>query len=140
MINQVMTLDLSKALTSKVIPSHIRKAAEMLSACGWLPAGDYFAALSDVEVLELALAMQSAGNPAMRNSKSDNDLHNLSLLYFILAAGEGEVEMLESSLTSNINRLFMLISTEALHREGKADVYRQNYSVLDGSKTIGKVK
>lgn len=139
-MNQIITLDLDKALSSKIIPSHIRKAAEMLSKDGWLPAGDYFAALSDVEVLELALAMQSAFNPAMRNSRSDNDLHNLSLLYFILAAGEGEVEMLESELISNINRLFMLISTEALHREGKADVYRKNYSVLDGSRNIGKVK
>lgn len=74
------------------------------------------------------------------SEQAEEDLQSLCLLCFILALGEGEIEVNPDSLSSMLQYLFLLVSIESLHREGKVDIIREHYSLFGGEKPVVRAK
>lgn len=146
MINQkVKMIQIDKVLQDKKLPNWLLKAAFELKQSGFLPAGDYFKVLDDVEVFEIKNSLQYITTNNYEqfqalSSQAEEDLRNLCLLCFILAIGEGEVEFSSDMLPDMIQYLFLLINIEGLYREGTVEVNRENYSLFGGHKPVVRAK
>lgn len=120
------------------------KAAFEIKQAEYLPAGDYFEKLDDVEVYEIKNNLDYVNafffdNSGLFSQRAKYHLENLSLLCFILALGEGEAEMQAVDLSSMLEFLDILIVAEKNYREGKLEVIRENYSLFGGNKPIVKL-
>ena len=145
MIEDYKILNLEKILESKKLPNWLLKAAFEVKQSQYLPAGDYFEKLDDVEVYELKSALDYINTNnfeqfSLYSEQARKDLENLSLLCFILALGEGEPEMTSTGLSSMLEYMFMLVNIENAYREGKVDVIRKNYSLFTINKPVVKHK
>ena len=145
MIEDYKILNIEKILESKKLPNWVLKAAFEVQQLQYLPAGDYFEKLDDVEVHEIKSALDYINTNNFQqfnlySQQAREDLENLSLLCFILALGEGEPEMTSTGLSSMLEYLFLLINIENAHREGKVEVLRKNYSLFGGNKPVVKHK
>ncbi len=138
-------LNIEKVLKDKKLPSWILKAAFELNVGGYLPTGEFFEKLDDEEVRHMRICAKNVGTENYKVFSIDSfdgkkNLENLSLLCFILALGEGEIEITPDLLSTMLEFLFLLISIEYLHRNGEIQAIRENYSLLDGSRSVFKGK
>lgn len=138
-------INVEKVLQNKKLPSWILKAAFELNVGGYLPAGEFFEKLDDEEVQHMRICAKNVDTTNYKEFKvesfnAEKNLENLALLCFLLAIGEGEVNITPSSLSEMLESLFLLISIEHLHRTGELDVIRENYSLLDGSRSVVKAR
>ena len=143
MTKKFTVISIDKVLADKKLPNWILKAAFEVNHSGFLPAGEYFEKLDDVEVYEIKNSLEYINTANYKqfevmSSQAEEDLQNLGLLCFILALGEGEVEVTSESLSSMIQYLFLLITIESLYREGKVEVIREHYSLFGGDKPVVK--
>tara|TARA_R110000796_G_scaffold53385_5_gene125339 strand:+ start:193 stop:642 length:450 start_codon:yes stop_codon:yes gene_type:complete len=141
LIQDIKFLNLDKVLQNKILPNWVLKAAFEVRQNQFLPAGDYFEKLDDVEVYEIQSSLNYINTIDFEqfhvfSENSRQDLENLSLLCFILALGEGEVEMTTAGLSSMLEHLFLLVKLESAHRNGKVDVIRENYSIFPTNKIV----
>lgn len=144
-INNFRIVSVEKILNNKKLPNWVLKAAFELKNAGFLPAGEYFEKLDDVEIYEMTSALEYIHTVNFHefnvlNEQAKEDLESLCLLCFILALGEGELEVNPESLSSMLQYLFLLVSIENLHREGKLDIIRENYSLFGGEKPVVRAK
>jgi hypothetical protein len=144
-IKNFRLISIDKILSNKKLPNWVLKAAFEVKHSGFLPAGEYFEKLDDVEVYEMASALEyiHTANFEQFNvvtRQAEEDLSSLSLLCFILALGEGEIEVNPDSLSSMLQYLFLLVNIESMHREGKVDVIREHYSLFGGDKPVVRAK
>jgi hypothetical protein len=138
-------ISIDKILTDKKLPNWVLKAAFEVKHSGFLPAGEYFEKLDDVEIYEMASALEYIHTANFQqfnvlSEQAEKDLSSLSLLCFILALGEGEIEVNPDSLSSMLQYLFLLVNIESMHREGKVEVIREHYSLFGGDKPVVKAK
>ncbi len=146
MINSIgFAVDLEKIATAgDKLPTYLVRAAKELQECSFLTAGDFFERLEDVEVLHLAVLMNtirstnSSDGYKVDTAEAEQYLYWLTLLCFILALGEGTVEMTPELLNECLMALFLLIAIENLYRRGKVEVFRENFSVLESFKPIAR--
>lgn len=142
---QVFLLDLDRILKSEELPGYVIKAAQHLKSNSYLPAGEFFCKLDDVEVYELSNAFDNIRSKNYRqftisDSQQATDLKTIALLCFLLATGEGEVGLNPDLLPSLMTNLEVLTIVENLHRKQTVEVFHQNYSLFDVSKPIAKKK
>lgn len=138
-------VSIDKVLANKKLPNWLLKAAFEVKYSGYLPAGEYFEKLDDIEVYEITNALEYIHTSNFKefeilSGQAQEDIENLTLLCFILALGEGEMEVDAESLSSMIQYLFLLVSIEQLFREGKVEVIREHYSLFGGDKPVVKAK
>lgn len=138
-------ISIDKILTNKKLPNWVLKAAFEVKHSGFLPAGEYFEKLDDVEIYEMASALEYIHTANFQqfnvlSQQAEEDLQSLSLLCFVLALGEGEIEVDAESLSSMLQYLFLLVNIETMHREGKVEVIREHYSLFGGDKPVVKAK
>lgn len=138
-------VSIDKILTNKKLPNWVLKAAFEVKNSGFLPAGEYFSILDDVEIYEMSSALQYIHTSNFQqfdvlSQQAQEDLESLCLLCFILALGEGEIEVDPDSLSSMLQYLFLLVNIESMHREGKVEVIREHYSLFGGDKPVVKAK
>lgn len=138
-------ISIDKILANKKLPNWVLKGAFEVKHSGFLPAGEYFEKLDDVEIYEMSSALEYIHTVNFQqfnilSQQAQEDLESLCLLCFILALGEGEIEVDPESLSSMLQYLFLLVSIESLHREGKVEVNRENYSLFGGDKPVVKAK
>jgi hypothetical protein len=138
-------ISIDKILTNKKLPNWVLKAAFEVKHSGFLPAGEYFEKLDDVEIYEMASALEYIHTANFQqfnvlSQQAEEDLQSLSLLCFVLALGEGEIEVDSDSLSSMLQYLFLLVNIESMHREGKVEVIREHYSLFGGDKPVVKAK
>ena len=146
MINHVgFAVDVNKIANSgDRLPTYLVRAAKDLQENSFLTAGDFFERLEDVEVLHLAVLMNTirstlaSGEYTANTNEAQQYLYWLSLVCFILALGEGTVEMTPELLQDCLKALFLLIAVENLYRRGKVEVFRENFSVLESFKPIAR--
>lgn len=136
-------LDIEKILITKEVPSWIHKAAFELKVNMYLPAGEYFEKLDDEEVTHMYDCAKNVDTKDFMSFQTQSEqaainLKNLSLLCFILAHGEGEIDLSPDLLSDMLGSLFLLISIEKLYRDNEVEVIRENYSVLDGDRPVVK--
>lgn len=141
MIEDFKIINIEKILKDKTLPNWVLKAAFELTQFHYLPTGDYFEKLDDVEVYEIKDSLNymdtiNAQNFGMQSERAEEVLQNLSLLCLILALGEGEIEASAENLSSMINYLCIIVAAENLHRQGKVQVIRKNYSLFAGNKPL----
>lgn len=144
-IKNFRLISIDKILTDKKLPNWVLKAAFEVKHSGFLPAGEYFEKLDDVELYEMKNAIESIHTVDFQqfngfSEQSAEDMQNLSLLCFILALGEGEIEVDADSLSSMLQYLFLLINIEGMSREGKLEVIREHYSLFGGDKPVVRAK
>lgn len=138
-------VNIEKVLQTKNLPSWIYKAAFELKVGGYLPTGEFFEKVDDVEIMQMRDFAKSINTEnfiqfELETSESEENLQHLSLLCFLLALGEGETEITPELLTEMLPFLFLLIAIEWMYREGEVEVIRENYSLLDGQKPVVKEK
>lgn len=138
-------LDLPKIVAAEDLPDCIRKLASDMIRYQYVSSGDYFASLDDVEVFELANAVENINSKNLRqftitSEQAQKDLYNISLLSILLACGEGESELKPERIPDYMAALFALIMVESLYRNGSINAYREHYSVIDGTKVIASKK
>ena len=139
------TISVDKILANKKLPNWILKGAFELKSTGFLPAGNYFEDLDDVEVYEIKNALDYIHTDNYKqfeilSQQAQEDIENLTLLCFILALGEGEIEVTSEMLSQMLQYLFVLIGIENSYREGKVEVLRKNYSLFGGDRPVVKAK
>ena len=142
---QVFLLNLDRVLESEELPSYVVKAAQYLKSNNYLSAGEFFCKLDDVEVYELSNAFDNIRSKNYRqftinDSQQEKDLKVITLLCFLLAAGEGEVGLNPDLLPGLMTNLELLAIVENLYRKQTVEVFHQNYSLFDVSKPIAKKK
>jgi hypothetical protein len=145
LIFQFNTIQIDKVLADKKLPNWVLKAAFEVKYSGFLPTGEYFEKLDDVELLEIKNSLEYINTEnylqfEVMSEQSEVDLQNLTLLCFILALGEGDVEITSESLSGMLQYLFLLVGIESSYREGKVDVHRENYSLYGGNKPVVRNK
>lgn len=138
-------VSIDKILANKKLPNWVLKAAFEVKNSGFLPAGEYFEKLDDVEIYEMTSALEYIHTANFQqfnvlSEQAEEDLQSLCLLCFILALGEGELEVNPESLSSMLQYLFLLVNIESMHREGKVEVIREHYSLFGGDKPVVKAK
>jgi hypothetical protein len=138
-------VSIDKILANKKLPNWVLKAAFEVKHSGFLPAGEYFEKLDDVEIYEMISALEYIHTSNFEqfnvlSQQAQEDLESLCLLCFILALGEGEIEVDPDSLSGMLQYLFLLVSIESLHREGKVEVIREHYSLFGGEKPVVRAK
>mgnify|MGYP006921291657 CR=1 FL=1 len=138
-------ISIDKILNNKKLPNWVLKAAFEVKHSGFLPAGEYFEKLDDVEIYEMSSALEYIHTSNFEqfnvlSQQAQEDLESLCLLCFILALGEGEIEVDPDSLSGMLQYLFLLVSIESLHREGKVEVIREHYSLFGGEKPVVRAK
>jgi hypothetical protein len=126
------------------LPSCLVRAAKELQESGYLTTGDFFEKLEDVEVLELTTLMNSVNTAdfklySIQSEEAGRNLYHLSLICFVLALGEGEVQITPSFLHEAMKALFVLIAVENLYREGKVLVFRENFTILESNRPVAQV-
>ena len=144
-IKNFRLISIDKILTDKKLPNWVLKAAFEVKHSGFLPAGEYFEKLDDIEIHEMSNALEYINTVNFQqfnvlSQQAEQDLSSLSLLCFILALGEGELEVNPESLSSMLQYLFLLVNIESLHREGKVEVIREHYSLFGGDKPVVRAK
>lgn len=144
-IKNFRLISIDKILTNKKLPNWLLKAAFEVKHSGFLPTGEYFEKLDDVEIYEMSSALEYIHTVNFQqfnilSQQAEEDLQSLCLLCFILALGEGELEVDADSLSSMLQYLFLLVNIESLHREGKVEVIREHYSLFGGDKPVVKAK
>lgn len=144
-IKNFRLISIDKILSNKKLPNWVLKAAFEVKHSGFLPAGEYFEKLDDVEIYEMVSALEYIHTANFQqfnvlSQQAEEDLSSLSLLCFILALGEGEIEVNPDSLSSMLQYLFLLVNIESMHREGKVEVIRENYSLFGGDKPVVKAR
>jgi len=137
-------LHLHKVEEATDIPECIVKAAKEVRSCGFMTTGDFFEKLDDVEVLLLAVMMDTIKfddkqDYVLTTENAGLNLYHLSLLCFVLALGEGIVELDTDFVHGAMQALFTLIAVENMHRRGEVIVFRENYSVVESVRPIAKV-
>lgn len=138
-------ISIDKILNNKKLPNWVLKAAFEVKHSGFLPAGEYFEKLDDVEIYEMSSALEYIHTSNFEqfnvlSQQAQEDLQSLCLLCFILALGEGELEVDPESLSSMLQYLFLLVSIESLHRQGKVEVIREHYSLFGGEKPVVRAR
>lgn len=138
-------ISIDKILTDKKLPNWILKAAFEVKRFGYLPTGEYFSTLDDVEIQAMSIALEYIHTANFQqfnvlSQQAEEDLQSLCLLCFILALGEGELEVNPDSLSSMLQYLFLLVNIESMHREGKVEVIREHYSLFGGDKPVVRAK
>ena len=138
-------ISIDKILSDKKLPNWLLKAAFEVKHSGFLPAGEYFEKLDDVEIYEMSSALEyintiNFNQFNVASPQAEEDLESLCLLCFILALGEGELEVDADSLSSMLQYLFLLVNIESMHREGKVEVIREHYSLFGGEKPVVRAK
>lgn len=126
------------------LPVCLVRAAKELREHGYLTAGDFFEKLDDVEVLLLAVMMDTINTQDFQlyhvdNEEAGRNLYHLSLICFVLALGEGVVELTPEFLHEAMQALFVLIAVENLYRRGKVVVFRENFSILEATRPVARV-
>ncbi len=138
-------ISVEKVLENKKLPPWVLKAAFELKVGGYLPAGEFFEKLDDEELQHMRICAKNVSTENFKDFKvqsfnAEQNLENLALLCFLLALGEGDVEVTPNSLSDMLESLFLLISIEYLYRNGEVDVIRENYSVIDGNRSVVKAR
>lgn len=141
----MIILDLDLILKTPDLPEYIYKAVRELKSSGYLPTGEFFSKLDDVEVYELGNAFENINSKNYRQfmiteQQQADDLKHISLLCFLLAHGEGEIEIQSQALPLMIQNLEMLVAVENVYRRGNCEVYYENYSLFDVSRVVIKRK
>ncbi len=139
-------LDYLKIYNTSRLPSYIRNLAKDLIQYQYVVTGDFFESMDDVEIAELVNTVETvhAKNTdqmhqfIVESEQAETDLQNLILFAMLLAAGEGESEIISENISDYVTGATVLIAVESLHRKGLAIAHRKNYSVLDGSKPIAE--
>jgi hypothetical protein len=144
-IKNFRLISIDKILSDKKLPNWVLKAAFEVKHSGFLPAGEYFEKLDDVEIYEMSSALEYIHTANFQqfnilSEQAEQDLSSLSLLCFILALGEGELEVNPDSLSSMLQYLFLIVNIESMHREGKLEVIREHYSLFGGDKPVVRAK
>lgn len=126
------------------LPPYLVRAGKELQESGYLTAGDFFERLDDVEVLHLTTLMNSVHTADFRvysvdTEEAGRNLYHLSLVCFVLALGEGEVQITPEFLHESMKALFILIAVENLYREGKVLVFRENFTILESKRPVAQV-
>lgn len=126
------------------LPTYLVRAGKELQQCGYLTAGDFFERLEDVEVLHITTLMNSVNTQdfhkyALDSEEAGRNLYHLSLICFVLALGEGGVQITPSFLHEAMKALFILIAVENLYREGKVLVFRENFTILESNRPVAQV-
>lgn len=137
-------LHLDKIVNATDLPTYIIRAGKELQQSGYLTAGEFFEKLEDVEVLHLGVLMDSVHTVNLGTYKVDSDeagmnLYHLSLLCFVLALGEGMVELDTDFLDGAMQALFVLIAVENMYRRGAVEVFRENFSIVESFKPVARV-
>ena len=138
-------LSVERILNTKGLPSWVYKAAFELKVGGYLPTGEFFEKLDDVELEHLRECAKNISTKDFfsfetMSREAEENLEYLCLLCFILAVGEGEVELTPDMLSTLLESLFIFISIEYMYRKGEIDINRENYSLIDGNKPVIKTK
>lgn len=138
-------LSVERILNTKGLPSWVYKAAFELKVGGYLPTGEFFEKLDDVELEHLRECAKNISTKDFfsfetMSREAEENLEYLCLLCFILAVGEGEVELTPDMLSTSLESLFIFISIEYMYRKGEIDINRENYSLIDGNKPVIKTK
>lgn len=141
----MIILDLDLILKTPDLPEYIYKAVRELKSTGYLPTGEFFSKLDDVEVYELGNTFENIHSKNYRQfmiteQQQADDLKHISLLCFLLAHGEGEIEIQSQALPLMIQNLEMLVAVENVYRRGNCEVYYENYSLFDVSRVVIKRK
>lgn len=142
-VEQGYMVYLDKIIEGADLPTCLVRAAKDLQESGYLTTGDFFERLEDVEVLELTSLMNSVNTKdfhkyALDSEEAGRNLYHLSLICFVLALGEGEVQITPSFLNEALKALFLLIIIENLYREGKVLVFRENFTILESNRPIAQ--
>lgn len=145
LVKNFRLISIDKILSNKKLPNWVLKAAFEVKHSGFLPAGEYFSILDDVEIYEMSSALEYIHTANFQqfnilSQQAQEDLESLCLLCFILALGEGEIEVDPDCLSSMLQYLFLLVSIESLHREGKVEVIREHYSLFGGEKPVVRAR
>lgn len=143
-VEQGYMVYLDKIIEGTELPSCLVRAAKDLQESGYLTTGDFFERLEDVEVLELTTLMNSVNTAdfklySIQSEEAGRNLYHLSLICFVLALGEGEVQITPSFLHEAMKALFVLIAVENLYREGKVLVFRENFTILESNRPVAQV-
>lgn len=138
-------LSVEKILSTKGLPSWVYKGAFELKVGGYLPTGEFFEKLDDEELKHLRECAKNISTKDFfsfetMSREAEENLEFLSLLCFILAIGEGEVDVTPEMLSTLLESLFIFISIEYMYRQGEINVIRENYSLIDGDKSVIKAK
>lgn len=145
LVKNFRLVSIDKILSNKKLPNWVLKAAFEVKNSGFLPAGEYFSILDDVEIYEMVSALEYIHTANFKqfnviSQQAEEDLQSLCLLCFILALGEGELEVNPDSLSSMLQYLFLLVNIESMHREGKVEVIREHYSLFGGERPVVRAK
>jgi hypothetical protein len=137
-------LHLDKIVAATDLPEFIIRAGKELQESGYLTAGDFFEKLDDVEVLLLGVMMDSVKTDDFQNYRVDTadaerNLYHLSLICFVLALGEGIVELDTDFIHGAMQALWVLIAVENMYRRGAVQVFRENFSVVESFYPVAKV-
>jgi hypothetical protein len=138
-------ISIDKILTNKKLPNWVLKAAFEVKHSGFLPAGEYFKSLDDVEIEAMHSSLEYIHTVNFQqfnvlSQQAEEDLESLSLLCFILALGEGELEVNAETLSSMLQYLFLLVNIESMYRQGKVEVIREHYSLFGGDKSVVRAR
>lgn len=138
-------ISVQKVLENKKLPPWVLKAAFELKIGGYLPTGEFFEKLDDDELQHMRICAKNVTTENFKEFRvesfnAERNLENLSLLCFLLALGEGDVEVTPQSLSEMLESLFLLISIDHLYRAGEVDAIRENYSITDGSRSVVKAR
>lgn len=142
-LSKIQSLDLEKISTNQDLDRCVVKAAILLRTNGYLPSGEYFELLEDEEVESLSNKMNKVDTLdfktflSLKDESDEKNLIELIMLALLLAYGEGETIVTPELASSSLSLLKSLIIAESLARKGEINVFRLNYSVLDGTKVIG---
>lgn len=141
----MIVLDFDLISKSENLPEYIHKAVAILNETGYLPAGEFFSKLDNVDVYELDNTFQNMNSKNYRQfmiteEQQALDLKHIALLCFILSHGEGESGINAESLPLLIQNLEMLVAVETVYRKGNCDVFYENYSLFDVSRVVIKRK
>lgn len=137
-------LNLDKIVAATDLPECIVRAGKELQENGYLTAGDFFEKLDDVEVLLLGVMVDSVKTDDFQTYKVDTEiaekyLYQLSLLCFVLALGEGIVELDTDFIHESMQSLWTLIAVENMYRRGEVQVFRESFSIIESFYPVAKV-
>lgn len=145
LLNASKIISVDKVLEDKKLPSWLYKAAFELKVGGYLPTGEFFEKLDDEELENLRYKASTVITPNFKSfdiesQESEDNLKHLALLCFLLALGEGEIEVLPGTLSGMLESLLSIITIDSLHRESKVEVIRENYSLFETKRQLVRRK